>query len=296
MSPHPRPVTFVGIEDNRLEGDAYGHGDRVALLLHGAGQTRHAWRGTARRLAERGFTAIAVDQRGHGNSSWVASGAYGFHDYGTEAASLGNQIEQRFGTNPVAIGASLGGVASLHALGAAACFSALVLVDIVPQMDGSGVAHVQDFMRARAQEGFASIEEAAELVAAYLPHRPKPRSTGGLRKNLRQRADGRWYWHWDPRFWDGPRGATVGIDKLPQRLEEIARGLTVPTLLVRGGSSNVVSLESAEAFQNLVPHAKRVDVVGAGHMVTGDKNDVFADAILAFLDQIPDQRVEDPAS
>jgi pimeloyl-ACP methyl ester carboxylesterase len=110
-----------------------------------------------------------------------------------EAASLGDQVEQRFGAKPVAIGASLGGLAALLALGQATCFSALVLVDIVPRTEAGGVAHVENFMRARAREGFASIDEAAESIAAYLPHRTKPRSTEGLRKNLRQRADGRWY-------------------------------------------------------------------------------------------------------
>ena len=163
MSIHPRHVTFSGTEGNKLEGDVYGHGERTALLLHGGGQTRHAWRATARKLAERGFTAIPVDQRGHGESAWIDSAAYTLPDYAMDAVSLGSQIEQRFGAKPVAIGASLGGMASLYALGEAACFSALVLVDIVPRPEARGVAHVQNFMRARVKEGFASIDEAARI-------------------------------------------------------------------------------------------------------------------------------------
>lgn len=283
MSVHPRHATFTGAEGNRLEGDVYGHGERTALLLHGGGQTRHAWRATARKLAERGFTAVPVDQRGHGDSAWVDSGSYAFRDYGADAILLGQAIEQRFGAKPVAIGASLGGLASLHALGDAPCFSALVLVDITPRMEARGVAHVQNFMMARAREGFASVDEAAESVAAYLPNRTRPPSTEGLRKNLRQRPDGRWYWHWDPRFFDGPGAVNADAEALVPRLEKAARGLTVPTLLVRGGSSDIVSPESAEAFLNLVPHARFVDVSGAGHMVAGDRNDVFAQAILTFL-------------
>ena len=143
MSIHPRHVTFSGTEGNKLEGDVYGHGDCTALLLHGGGQTRHAWRATARKLAERGFTAIPVDQRGHGESAWIDSASYTLPDYAMDAVSLGSQIERRFGAKPVAIGASLGGLASLYALGEAACFSALVLVDIVPRAEARGVAHVQ---------------------------------------------------------------------------------------------------------------------------------------------------------
>jgi pimeloyl-ACP methyl ester carboxylesterase len=281
MSLHPRHASFKGAEGNRLDADLYGHGERTALLLHGGGQTRHAWRATARRLAERGFTAIPVDQRGHGDSEWV--GHYAFGDYGADAVALGREIEARFGTKPVAIGASLGGIASLHALGQEPCFSALVLVDITPRMEEKGVRHVQDFMKARAKEGFASIEEAAEQVAAYLPNRTRPPSVEGLRKNLRLKPDGRWYWHWDPRFLDGARTVNNDRTTIVEVLEDAARRLTVPTLLVRGGASDIVSQETADAFLKLAPHARFIDVTGAGHMVAGDKNDVFADAILDFL-------------
>lgn len=282
MSQHPRHASFTGHDGNRLEADVYGHGDRVALLLHGGGQTRHAWRATARKLAERGFTAICVDQRGHGDSEWVTGGRYAFSDFGRDAVALGEQILQRFGARPAAIGASLGGLASLAALGRSPCFSALVLVDIAPRMEESGVRNIQSFMAARAAEGFASIEEAAEQVAAFLPHRTRPPSVEGLRKNLRLR-DGRWYWHWDPTFLDAGRAMAKERAAILHRMEEDARSLTVPTLMVRGAKSDIVSQASVDAFMALVPHARLVDVGGAGHMVAGDKNDVFADAILDFL-------------
>ncbi|WP_439575198.1 alpha/beta fold hydrolase [Phreatobacter sp.] len=283
MSIHPRHAVFTGAEGNRLDADVYGHGGKVALLLHGGGQTRHAWRATARRLAERGFTAVPVDQRGHGDSEWVASRAYAVADYAADARALAREAEARFGAKPVAVGASLGGLASLHALGAEACFSALVLVDIVPRMEETGVRHVGAFMTARMSTGFASIEEAGEHVAAYLPHRKRPPTLDGLRKNLRQRADGRWYWHWDPAFAAGVGASPADRERVAVVLEDAARRLDVPTLLVRGGASDIVSQASADAFLKLAPHARMIDVSGAGHMVAGDKNDVFADAIIDFL-------------
>ncbi|QCK87947.1 alpha/beta hydrolase [Phreatobacter aquaticus] len=284
MPLHPRHAVFTGFEGNRLEADVYGHGGRVALLLHGGGQTRHAWRATARRLAERGFTAVSVDQRGHGDSVWIDSGAYAFQDYARDVLALARQIEERFGARPVAIGASLGGVSSLRALGIdAQALAGLVLVDITPHMEQAGIDHIQGFMAARSKQGFASIEEAADCVAAYLPNRTRPPSVEGLRKNLRLKPDGRWYWHWDPRFLDGPRTVNTDYDTLTALLEADARSLVVPTLLVRGGSSDVVTLEAVAKFRALVPTAQFADVRGAGHMVAGDKNDAFADAILAFL-------------
>ena len=81
------------------------------------------------------------------------------------------------------MGASLGGIASLLAEGEAEAsgvgnvFSALVLVDITPRVDQEGVAKVLGFMRAHAAEGFATVDEAAQAVAEYLPHRPRPKSS-----------------------------------------------------------------------------------------------------------------------
>ena len=179
------------------------------------------------------------------------------------------------------VGASLGGIAALLAAGKGAQFAALVLVDITPRVDMAGVAKVQGFMRANADEGFGSIDEAAAAVAAYLPHRKRPRSTEGLKKNLRLHPDGRWRWHWDPRFLDGRR--SVNIERREAELVAAARRLAMPTLLVRGASSELVREAHAREFLDLVPHATFVDVSGARHMVAGDRNDQFAAAILAFI-------------
>jgi pimeloyl-ACP methyl ester carboxylesterase len=156
---------------------------------------------------------------------------------------------------------------------------------VVPDMDPRGVDRVQGFMRARAREGFASVAEAADAVASYLPHRPRPASLEGLKKNLRHHPDGRWRWHWDPRFLDGPTNVNTAWPAVQDRLHAIVRGLPVPTLLVRGGASELVSVEAARAFVAQAPAAEYVDVAEARHMVAGDRNDVFADAILRFLSE-----------
>lgn len=284
-----REETFTGAHGNRLAADVVGEGEVPALLLHGGGQTRHAWRKAMDDLAAAGFTAYAVDQRGHGESEWIASGAYAFADFAADAAALAAAIAARHGTPPAAIGASLGGIASLLAegqavrAGASGCFSALVLVDITPRVERAGVDKVQGFMRAHARDGFASVDEAADAVAAYLPHRPRPRSTEGLRKNLRHGADGRWRWHWDPQFLDGPRPVRRGDDEVERSLIAAAGALCLPTLLVRGGASELVGEEHAREFLELVPHARYVDVAGARHMVAGDRNDHFASAVRDFL-------------
>jgi pimeloyl-ACP methyl ester carboxylesterase len=277
--------SFLGAAGNRLVATEMGGEGLPVLLLHGGGQTRHAWAKTAHRLARAGFHAIALDQRGHGDSEWVRSGDYTFADFAADAAVVARRIAEERGQPPVVVGASLGGIAALHACAEPqdCAFGGLVLVDIVPRMDPRGVDHIQGFMRAHAAEGFGSIEEAAQAVAAYLPHRARPASLDGLRKNLRHHPDGRWRWHWDPGFLDGPRSVNTDWEALEEHLLDSLRRLTVPTLLVRGASSELVTEEAAQEFLSLTPGAEYVDVADARHMVAGDRNDVFADAVLDFL-------------
>jgi pimeloyl-ACP methyl ester carboxylesterase len=282
-----KKLSFFGYGGNLLQASLWGEGARVALLLHGGGQTRHAWDKTGLALAKAGWTAIALDQRGHGDSAWVEDAAYSFADYGLDVIEVAAQITKQFGGAPVAVGASLGGIASLasFALAPVPVLRGLVLVDIIPKMDPGGVAHIQGFMRAKAREGFASVEEAADAIAAYLPHRPRPRSLAGLTKNLRLNADGRWRWHWDPRFLDGPRPVGHGWQELEPKLESAARALPVPLLLVRGGGSELVSPDAARAFLDAVPDSEYADIAEARHMVAGDKNDAFGQAVIRFLEK-----------
>ncbi|MBV8837409.1 MAG: alpha/beta hydrolase, partial [Alphaproteobacteria bacterium] len=258
---HVQPSTaiFKGAAGNRLVADVFGDAGQPVLLLHGGGQTRHAWGRTAEHLAGAGAQAFALDQRGHGDSEWV-DGRYGFADFGDDAATVARTLFARTARHPIAIGASLGGVSSLLAEGGAErsgqgpLFAAIVLVDVTPRVDMSGVAKVQGFMRERAGEGFATIAEAADAVAAYLPHRKRPRSHDGLRKNLRLHPDGRWRWHWDPGILKGERSFAQDHSVLEASLIEAAKAITVPTLLVRGGASELVKEAHVREFLALVPH------------------------------------------
>lgn len=282
---------FKGASGNTLVGDVYGEEGPPVLLLHGGGQTRHAWKKTGDLIARMGRIAYAVDQRGHGDSEWVEDGAYEYSDFAADARVLADTLAERGGVRPAVVGASLGGMAALignwqPGQGETQHFSALVLVDITPRVDAEGVFKIQSFMRAQLREGFGSIAEAADAVAAYLPHRPRPRSHEGLKKNLRLHPDGRWRWHWDPRFIEGNRRIGGASGDIEQALVTSAKGVTIPALLVRGASSELVQEEHAKDFVKLVPHARYVDVSGARHMVAGDRNDQFADAIRDFLSNV----------
>ena len=273
-----------------LAADAYGPADGPPVLLfHGGGQTRHAWGGTARLLGDKGWRATTVDLRGHGMSDWSPGGRYGIEVFAADVRAVARA--QR--AAPVLIGASLGGLASLVGIaedepgpGQGPLAAGLVLVDVAPRMENAGLRRITDFMFQNL-DGFASLDEVADAIAAYNPNRPRPTDLSGLRKNVRLKDDGRWYWHWDPNFLRAdPAGDEPRSYRNEDRLEAGARSLTVPTLIVRGRSSDVLSEEGVRHLQALIPHAQAADVAGAGHMVAGDRNDAFNDAVVAFLDGI----------
>jgi pimeloyl-ACP methyl ester carboxylesterase len=274
----PATVSITGHNGVELAGDA--HGDPAhppVLLLHGGGQTRHSWGGTAKRLASQGMYAVNMDLRGHGDSAWCPEGDYTHEAFRLDVTAICAALGR-----PAVVGASMGGIAALVAEGqpGVSVMRALVLVDVGPVLEPVGVQRIVDFMTNKP-DGFATLEEAADAIAAYQPHRPRPKDLTGLAKNLRLGEDGRWRWHWDPRFMDGdrrPRAATQ-----PNLLMEYARNVEVPSLLVRGRMSDVISEAGVQAYQEAIPHGEFVDVGGAGHMVAGDRNDAFTEAVAEFL-------------
>ncbi len=269
--------------DVRLVGDRWDPAGRpaqgVALLLHGGGQTRHSWGHTAERLAGHGWSAITVDARGHGDSDWAPDGVYTLDAFVSDLYAVVGSLD----AVPVLVGASLGGITALAAVGERPGTAAgLVLVDVTPRIDRAGRARIMEFMAA-APHGFGSLEEVADAIQAYNPLRRRPRNLDGLRKNVRQRADGRWYWHWDPRFLQ--LGDEPARDATEARLDEAARRVNVPTMLVRGSKSDIVTDDSVDDLRRLIPGA-RIEQVAAGHMVAGDDNDIFTAQLLDFLGEV----------
>lgn len=277
----PEPMHYWrGQSGLALAGDSWGEGQRrLVVLLHGGGQTRHAWRYAGKRLAEAGYRVVAYDARGHGDSEWAAD-----RDYSSDAmvADLTLVTEAMGDPNPVLVGASMGGITSLIAIGEGHVqASALVLVDTATRHEVEGVQNVRSFMSQRP-EGFDSLEEVAEAIASYQPHRKPARSLDGLAKNVRLGKDGRFHWHWDPvTFQQEIDQQSRGV-----RLENCGRRLTIPTLLVRGGLSDVVSEAGAQHFLEVCPHAEYVSVQGAAHMVAGDQNDQFCSAVVDFVTRV----------
>ena len=278
-TPEPMHI-WTGAGGVKIAGDVWGDPKGpLVVLQHGGGQTRHAWKGAGETLGNAGYRAVAFDARGHGDSDWAKEDDYGVdfmvEDLKCVAAALGSR-------RPILVGASMGGATSLVAAGEKLVdAAALVLVDIAPKIEPEGSRKIQEFMDQKP-DGFDTLEEVAAAIANYQPHRIRPRSLDGLAKNVRRAPNGKYRWHWDPAR--RRLRPTSGIYR--ERLRAAADHLTLPTLLVRGGLSDVLSEEGAREFLAQVPHAEYVNVANAAHMVAGDRNDIFADSVIEFLRRV----------
>jgi pimeloyl-ACP methyl ester carboxylesterase len=275
---------FKVSEDREIIASEWGDSvNPLVIMLHGGGQTRHSWKGVAAKIANLGFHVIAHDLRGHGESFWDSDGDYTFDAHRDDLV----KIIQQLGKKANLVGASLGGMISLSLAGnveeSKHC-SGLIMVDIGMRPNDEGSDRIVEFMRSGAK-GFASVEEAADAVSGYLPHRERPKDISGLKKNLRLKEDGRYYWHWDPLFLTDRTGMGEVREERFRQLENSAKRITVPTLLVQGALSDILTNKEKEEFLNAVPHAKFAEIQQATHMVVGDKNDIFAEAIVDFLSE-----------
>ena len=129
---------FAGRDGNRLVADVAGDpADPSVVLLHGGGQTRHSWGTTLTMLGDKGWRAYSFDLRGHGDSGWAADGDYTLDAFAGDVVAIARAL----GRPPALVGASLGGVASLAAIGERPdeeIARALVLVDVAPRIEEAG--------------------------------------------------------------------------------------------------------------------------------------------------------------
>jgi pimeloyl-ACP methyl ester carboxylesterase len=284
-----RFAMLAGRDSLPLAVETRGPADAPAVVFaHGFGQSRHAWARAAETLAARGWRTVSFDARGHGDSGRLADGRYALDQFVDDLRLVAGSL----GAPPVLVGASMGGLLGLVAAGETRPdpFRALVLVDITPRWENKGVERMLGFMRAHPR-GFASLDDAADAVAAYLPQRRRRKDRYELAQLLHRGEDGRLRWHWDPALLDtvaqeGPRHQ--------QRLLKAARHIDVPVLLVSGGRSDIVSDDTVAEFLEAVPQARHVEIPHATHTLAGDDNTAFTAAIEPFLNTLDIETIAAP--
>jgi len=281
IAPSLASFGWTGFGGIRLTASAAGPlgAETDVLFAHGFGQTRHAWARTMQVLGEQNIASAAWDSRGHGQSDRNAEDVrYAVEQFIEDALAVRSTLS----TAPVLVGASLGGLIGLAAQARGANFRALVLVDVTPKWEISGMQRILAFMGAHS-DGFDDFEHAANEIAAYLPHRKEKKSSADLAQLLVRGNDGRLRWHWDPRLLED----LADVARHQDELSDAARQIDVPVLLISGGRSDLVSDETIAHFRDLVPHAKNVRLPAATHMVAGDDNDAFTRVIIDFITARP---------
>ncbi len=282
---------FVVVDDRQVHYLEWGPGDAPPVVcLHGGGQTAYMWEELGTALAG-DHHVLAPDLPGHGDSDALVEvdGARMLDRRSLSEAVMPFLAE--FGVDRAAfVGASLGGIASLTlAADRPEVVTALVLVDIGHRMEDEGVRRIIEFMR--AHESFADLEEAAAAVSEYLPQRKAVRPES-LRRNLRERPDGRWEWKHQlgrrirQREAEGASYQSGHWRELVAGMADDARRLTCPVLVLRGKQSDLLSDEGAREITDLIPDARLARVHGAGHHAAGDNPETTVDLVTAFLAEI----------
>lgn len=277
----PRPdltsrIVRLAGDGLELAGEAYGDPAAAPVLFfHGGGQSRSAWRGSARILGDAGYHAITFDLRGHGDSEWAADGDYLLDAFGRDVERLLFRFDR-----PVAlVGASRGGQAAL--VGGSRHperVRLIMLADVAPMMRDSGIDGIRAFFACSA-DGFASLHEAADALAQHLgqPRLPDPSRLG---RAMRRDKHGRWHWHWDPAI---GKNEFLHPPSEGQAVLDAAGRTRSPLILVRAEHSHLVTDEGVAAFKRLAPQLEVTVAKGAGHMFTADRNDQFAADLLRQL-------------
>jgi pimeloyl-ACP methyl ester carboxylesterase len=270
--PDDREVELRGLRFHYL--DWGGEGPTV-VFLHGGLLTAHTWDLVCLALRDR-YRCLALDLRGHGDTDWAPDGNYDLDEFVADIDAFLTELGLE---EPALVGQSLGALAALaftaHDPGRA---SALVLVDIGARVRIQGANDLRGF--ATASAGPRTLDELIELSVGFNPRRHPALLERSLLHNLRAVDDGRYVWKYDgsglaARF----ERTRAAADTIP----DLARRVSCPTLVVRGGESALVEENSARDLAALLPHGRLVTIAGAGHNVQGDEARALATELREFL-------------
>lgn len=275
VEPREQKVEARGL---RLHYVEWGEpGAPAIVLLHGMSAMCRIWDPLGRALHDR-YHLIALDQRGHGDSSWPAGPAYRTDDYVDDLELL----VKAWGLDRFAlIGLSMGGMTSMaYAARHQERLTHLVPVDIRPAVN-PGKRPTLDQAKAMAEQGhptFPSLDAAFFARKLTHPYTSDDIIRHHVKHLCKQLSDDRWTFKYDPR---------VDYYWRPGNLWAELPKIRVPVLIVRGGNTWVLPLEVAEQMRSAFPDAELVTIAEAGHTVPEDRPEEFIEAIESFLARHP---------
>lgn len=277
----------VQVGSLKLHYQEWGAADAPPIvMLHGFGVSAHMFDEFADRMKDR-YRLIAIDQRGHGDSDWSDDGDYSRDAFVTDAEG----IREALGLNRfILVGHSMGGLnAVAYTVKHPEHVRALVLVDVGPEAAKEGVDNIRRFTQGPDELDFEQFVEGAHR---FNPRRSIENIRERMRHRLRPTENGKWTWKFDKRFREQEHGLQIGSELSNDETWQLFRQVTPPTLLVRGGESDVLTQEVAERAVREMPRAQLALVPNAGHSVPGDNPEDFTTVVRAFLSDVEGGRFQ----
>jgi pimeloyl-ACP methyl ester carboxylesterase len=274
LAPRDHTVTLGGLALHYCE---WGPADaRPLLLLHGITGHARSWDTLAAAL-QPDYRVIALDQRGHGDSQWAPDADYSVGAMSGDVERLADHLGLgRFRL----LGLSMGGRVAIGFAGAhLARVERLVIVDIGPDIAPAGMERIRGGI-GTAPERFATHDEAFAHARRANPLYREAELRHRLAHALRRQPDGSLAWKYDRAIREAMR---LGTRREAMDLWEPLPRIACPTLLVRGGESDILSPEIAKRMLAALADARLVEIPGAGHTVPGDQPEAFAAAVRSFL-------------
>ena len=274
---------FVDADGMRFHYLEWGNpGNPPMLLLHGFAQTCHSWDFVALGFSDN-YRVIVLDQRGHGDSDWASDGDYSPETQQKDISGIVNELGLE---NFVLMGLSMGGRNSFtYAANNSGKVKALVVVDAAPQNMQQGTQNIRSFVQ--QDDELDSVDAFVERVLRYNPRRDPQQVRGSIMHNIKELPSGKWTWKYDKAL--RRPGRRMGSDpETEKRLWGYLETLQCPTLLVRGGGSDIVAMDTADRMHQAIPNSRLATIDGAGHLVMGDSPSGFQSAVTDFLASLTD--------
>ena len=253
---------------------------RVVVCAHGLSRQGRDFDTLAQTLAA-DFRVVCPDVVGRGKSDWLPDPMlYAVPTYVADMVTL----LARLNVEQVSwVGTSMGGLiglslASLHVQGVASPISRLVLNDVGPVIEFASLQRIGTYLGAPMR--FPSVEAGAEFLwsisQSFGPHTPE-QWLALSRPQFKPAPEGGWMFQYDPAIALPFRAFTPEVAAFSEAmLWKAYDSIQVPTLLVRGQDSDLLSTDTARAMGQRGPKAPCVEFAGVGHAPTLIADDQIA--------------------
>jgi esterase len=268
---------FIAINGLQLHYVEWGSPVNPSLvLLHGFQSNAHTWDTFSQAMADT-YHVLALDQRGHGDTSWAPAGNYAPE---SSVSDIDGFITALRLAPTVVIGHSMGG---RHAAMVAANYPdkvrKVVIVDTAAEFPPAMRSQQSTTDAPPQPETFDTFEEVVQNGIKQYPLTPEAELRHANYHNLYRGVDGKWSWRWDINLLQWRRRNRSAPGDLYTYLQRIQ----CPTLLIRGQRSPLLTPEVAQKMIQALPNGRTVDIANAAHTVNADNAPEFHAVTAAFL-------------